>query len=214
MSSSPAIGVFGGTFDPIHIGHLAAAEDARVQLGLETVLFVPNNVPPHKRGQVVSLAEDRVRMVELGIDDNPHFQLSTIELDRPGPSYTLDTLRILRREMRRDTRLIFLTGCDSLLGLHTWHQPDLLLAEFEVIFLARVTDDPIDWPRVEARFPEIRTRTRVIQIPLLEISAQDLRRRVRAGLPIRYYVTPAVENYIREKKLYADGSSTSPKHYR
>lgn len=199
---SGAVGVFGGTFDPIHIGHLAAAEDARAQLGLEKVLFVLNNVPPHKRDQVVSDADDRVHMLELAIADNNRFELCTIELERPGPSYTLDTLRLLRSRLGRGARLTFLTGCDSLLSLHTWHEPDTILAEYEIVFLARPTDDPIDWERIEARFPEIRRQTRAIQVPLLEISAQDLRRRVRTGLPIRYYVTPAVERYIRDHRLY------------
>jgi nicotinate-nucleotide adenylyltransferase len=202
MTSRRGIGVFGGTFDPIHIGHLAAAEDARAQLDLQKILFIPNNVPPHKRDQRVSIAGDRVRMVELAIADNTGFELCTIELERPGPSYTLDTLRLLRSRLGSDVHLTFLTGCDSLLFLHTWHQPDALLAEFELVFLARPTDDPIDWERIEARFPEIRKQTRTIQIPLLEISAQELRRRVRAGLPIRYYVTAPVEAYIREHALY------------
>jgi nicotinate-nucleotide adenylyltransferase len=202
MSEPAGIGVFGGTFDPIHIGHLAAAEDARAQLGLEKIWFVPNNVPPHKRDQVVTETEDRVHMVELAIADNPRFELCTIEIERPGPSYTLDTLRLLRERLGGDVRLIFLTGCDSLPSLHTWHEPDALLAEFELVFLARPTDEPIDWDRLEERFPAIRGQTRTIHIPLLQISAQELRRRVRAGLPIRYYVMPAVEAYVRSRDLY------------
>jgi nicotinate-nucleotide adenylyltransferase len=202
MSAPREAGVFGGTFDPIHIGHLAAAEDAGAQLGLEEIFFVPNNVPPHKRGQRVSPADDRVRMIELAIADNPRFRLCAIELERPGPSYSLDTLRLLRAQLDEGTRLIFLTGCDSLLGLETWHEPDALLAEFDLVFLARPTDDPIDWPRLEARFPSIRRQTRTIKIPLLEISAQDLRRRIREGLPIRYYVPAPVGEYIRTHRLY------------
>jgi nicotinate-nucleotide adenylyltransferase len=202
MTAQSGVGVFGGTFDPIHLGHLAAAEDARAQLGLEKILFVPNNVPPHKRDQAVSNAEDRVHMVELAIADNSGFELCTIELERPGPSYTLDTLRLLQQRLGGDAHVTFLTGCDSLASLHAWHEPDALLAEFELVFLARPTDDPIDWERIGARFPEIRRQTRTIQIPLLEISAHDLRRRVRAGLPIRYYVTPSVEEYIRAHALY------------
>lgn len=196
------IGVFGGTFDPIHLGHLAAAQDAAAQLELDTVLFVPNRIPPHKQHRRVSSAEDRVRMVELAIADNPLFALSLVELTRDGPSYTLDTMRQLRTELGAEADLCFLTGCDSLLALHTWHRPHQLLAEFTLAILDRPTNSPIDWAAVERYFPGIRQKVRVIPIPLLQVSAEDLRRRVREGKPIRYYVLPAVENYIRQTALY------------
>jgi len=202
MSGDRVVGVLGGTFDPIHLGHLAAAEDARVQLDLDEILFVPNNVPPHKQNQAVTPSQHRVRMVELAIADNSNFRLCTIELQRPGPSFTLDTLRLLRREYGGDARLVFLTGCDSLHGLHTWHQPDVLLDEFGIVLLDRPTDGEIDWVQLESRFPKIRRQTRIVPIPLLDISSHDLRQRARKGLPIRYYVTPPVEKYILETGLY------------
>lgn len=202
MTASSAIGVFGGTFDPIHIGHLVVAQDAAVALGLDQVLFVPNHIPPHKRHQHVTGATERSTMVRLAIADNPLFAFSSIELDREGPSYTLDTMRALHAQMPEGTRLVFLTGSDSLLGLHTWHEPEILLNEFDLVFLARPTDSPIDWQSLERRFPAIRDRVRMLAVPQLEISSRELRRRVAANQPIRYYVVPEVERYITQHGLY------------
>lgn len=196
------IGIFGGTFDPIHVGHLAAVEDAAERLDLERVLFVPNHVPPHKQRQTVSDAEDRVAMVELAIADNTRFEISLIELARPGPSYTLDTLRELRKQFGPDAQLYFLAGCDALGALHTWHEPDALLHEFHVVFMDRPTAEIIDWTAVERRFPGIRDEVTVVDVAELEVSGEDIRRRVRGGRPIRYYVAPPVRRYIEENELY------------
>jgi nicotinate-nucleotide adenylyltransferase len=204
MTGSAGVGVFGGTFDPIHLGHLAAAEDARIQLGLERILFVPNHVPPHKPDQILSRPEDRARMVELAIEDNSCFELSAVELERPGPSYTLDTMRHLRGRLGDGSRLLFLSGLDSLLTFHTWHEPDALLDEFELAFLARPIDRAVEWRKIERRFPGIRNRVHLVEIPQLDISSHDLRRRVREGLNIRYYVPLPVEGYIREHGLYLE----------
>lgn len=195
------IGVFGGTFDPIHVGHLAAVEDAASRLGLKRVLFVPNHVPPHKRHQVVSEPEDRVAMVELAIADNPCFEVSLIELERPGPSYTLDTLRELRARLG-PAELYFLVGCDALSALHTWHEPAALLREFQVVFMDRPIGEVIDWVAAERHFPGIREQVTVVDVAELEISGADIRRRVREGRPIRYYVLPAVRRYIERHQLY------------
>jgi nicotinate-nucleotide adenylyltransferase len=196
------IGIFGGTFDPVHVGHLAAVEDAAARLQLECVLFVPNHVPPHKRHQVVSDAEDRVAMVELAIADNPRFDISLLELERPGPSYTLDTLRKLRKQFGPDADLYFLVGCDALGTLHTWHEPAALLKEFRVVFMDRPTGEVIDWAAAEQHFPGIREQVSVVDVAELEISGEDIRRRVREGRPIRYYVLPAVRRYIEQRNLY------------
>ncbi|MDQ2745603.1 MAG: nicotinate-nucleotide adenylyltransferase [Chloroflexota bacterium] len=196
------IGVLGGTFDPPHIGHLAAAEDAASTLHLDKVLFVPNRVPPHKADQLVSPVADRLAMVELCTGDNPCFVLSKVELERPGPSYTLDTMRQLRRQLGSAEELFFLTGCDSIVALHTWHQPETLLQEFRVVVLDRPIASPINWAELELRFPHIREQVEVLDVPLLEISSQQLRHRVAEGRPIRYYVLPTVDDYIRDHKLY------------
>lgn len=203
MTSDLRVGVFGGTFDPIHLGHLVAAEDAAHELSLDRVLFVPNAVPPHKRDREVSSAMHRIAMVELGIADNRHFSLSLVEIERGGPSYTLDTMRELRTRFGSEVRLFFVVGCDALPQLHTWHEPEALLEEFEVVIADRPSGGkPIDWAPVEARFPGIRDRVPIIHVAQLEISGVDIRERVRTARPIRYQVPPPVDRYIREQSLY------------
>jgi nicotinate-nucleotide adenylyltransferase len=196
-----SVGVFGGTFDPIHIGHLAATEDAAWRLGLDRVLFVPNRQPPHKEGRYVSRVEDRVAMVELAVADNPRFEVSHIELEREGPSYTLDTLREMRRRLPDDA-IHFLVGCDAVGQLHTWHEPDSLLAEFGLVVMERPTGTAVDWEGVEKRFPYIRRQVDIVDVAEMDVSGHDIRRRVAEGRPIRYYVLPAVERYIMEHRLY------------
>ncbi|HEX6506109.1 MAG TPA: nicotinate-nucleotide adenylyltransferase [Chloroflexota bacterium] len=200
---SERVGVFGGTFDPIHIGHLAAAQDAADALDLTRVLFVPNRRPPHKVGLVVSPAKDRLAMVELSIAGNPRFQLSTIEFERDGLSYTLDTLRELRRH-NSGTELIFLTGCDALSQLHTWSRPRELLDEFQIAIMDRPTGKQVSWEAVEERFPAIRHQVEIVHVVQLNISSDEIRRRVTTGHSIKYYVVPAVEEYIVEHGLYVE----------
>jgi nicotinate-nucleotide adenylyltransferase len=203
MTSERRVGVFGGTFDPIHLGHLVAAEDAAYELSLDRVLFVPNAVPPHKRNREVSPAADRIAMVELGIADNNCFSLSLVEIERGGPSYTVDTMRELRARLGPDVRLFFVVGCDALPQLHTWHEPEALLAEFDVVIADRPSGgQPVDWAAVEARFPGIREKLPIIHVAQLDISGVDIRERVRTGRPIRYQVPPPVGRYIREHGLY------------
>jgi nicotinate-nucleotide adenylyltransferase len=148
-------------------------------------------------------------MVELAVADNPRFSVSHIELERPGPSYTLDTLRALKRRLPGD-ELYFLVGCDALGQLHTWHEPDALLEEFSLIIMERPTGTAVDWERVEARFPHIRRQVRVVDVAELEISGNDIRRRVAEGRPIRYYVLPAVARYIAEHRLYREPVASIP----
>lgn len=202
------VGVFGGTFDPIHVGHLAAAEDARGDLGLDRVMFVPNALPPHKRGNAVSPVGARVEMVRLAIADNPHFVLSLVEVERGGFSYTLDTLRELRGALPSTTRLTFLTGWEALSQLHTWHRPDEILTEFDIALIDRPIDGDADWTGAEERFPGLRSRVRVVNVPKLEISSDAIRYRVRTGLSIRYYVPEAVRTYIQTHHLYVDSYSS------
>lgn len=203
MTERTRIGVLGGTFDPIHVGHLAAAEDAAYRLRLARVLVVPNNRPPHKQSRNVSSPSDRAAMAGLAIADNPLFTLSMVELDRPGLSFTLDTMRELQQEMG-EAELYFLTGCDALPALHTWHEPEALLDEFRVVILDRPTRQAIDWSEVERHFPRIREQITVLPVARLEISSEDVRNRVQKGAPIRYYVLPQVEQYIRQKGLYLE----------
>ncbi len=198
------VAVFGGTFDPIHLGHLAAVQDAADALAMDRVLFVPNSQPPHKTTVPVSSALDRVEMVRLSVADNERFELSLVEFERDGPSYMLDTLRVLRSRLSAGTELSFLAGCDALPQLHTWHRPEELLAEFHVVIMDRPAESDVSWAEVERRFPSIRRQVELVHVAQLDISGEDVRRRVSSGCSIRYLVVPAVERFIYDHALYRD----------
>lgn len=195
------VGILGGTFDPPHIGHLILAEEAWWQLGLDRVLLVPAGDPPHKRGAPLSAAAHRVRMVELAIADNPHFELSRVDVDRPGPHYTIDMIHLLRRQLGPEAELFFLMGLDSLAELPNWRRATDLIAACRLAALTRPAVK-LDWERLERELPGIRERVVLLDMPELEIASHVLQQRVRAGRPIRYQVVPAVEAYIREQGLY------------
>lgn len=193
------IGILGGTFDPIHYGHLAAAEEARAKLGLREVVFVVAGLPPHKLDEEITPAEDRYAMVELAIASNPHFSLSRIDIDRPGPSYTVDTIALLRHKWTEE--IYFIMGMDSLMEIATWHQPQRLIQLCRLVAVERLGFTP-DLERLEVAIPGITARTEIIDMPQMEISSTDLQRRVREGLPIKYQVPPEVEHYIYKHRLY------------
>lgn len=197
---SVRIGVLGGTFDPPHYGHLALAETARVQIGLNQVLFVPAGTPPHKLGSLPSPTTHRIALVEAAIADNPAFRLSRVDLDRPGPHYTVDTLALLR-EIYADAELYFLMGSDSLAEFLSWRDPAGIVRQAILAVMER-PGWVADIDALQRAIPGIRDRILWLDAPRLDISASDLRRRVRVGLPIRYLVPPAVEAYIREHGLY------------
>jgi nicotinate-nucleotide adenylyltransferase len=205
MTASGGVCVFGGTFDPVHLGHLASADDAADALGAEQVLFVLNRAPPHKVGWQVSDAIDRLAMLRLAAAGNSRFDVSTVEIDRDGPSYTLDTMRELRARLGAETRLVFLLGFDALAELHTWHQPQRLLDEFEIVLLDRPTNDDPRWDIAGHHFPGIRNRIRAVHVVQLAISSRDIRERVRAGRPYRYLVPEPVAQYIATRGLYTAG---------
>ena len=198
------LGILGGTFDPIHIGHLILAEEAWHQLGLDQVLLAPAADPPHKRGQGKSPADHRVRMVELAIADNPHLALSRIDVDRPGPHYTLDMVRLLQEQYGPGASLYFLMGLDSLADLPTWHRPLDLMQHCHLVAFSR-PDAAFDWEALEMALPGVRSRVILLPMPLLQISSSDLRDRARQGRPLRYQVLPQVERYIHEQQLYRVG---------
>ena len=194
--------MLGGTFDPIHHGHLAAAEECRIALGLDLVLFMPAGEPPHKRGRRVSSALDRVAMVELAIASNPRFGLSRIDVDRIGPSYTVGALEELRAEWGAEAQLWFLMGADSLADILTWREPERLIQLARVAAFNRPgAPDPAP-ARLEARLPGARDRIDVVEMPDLAVSATDLRARVGAGRPIKYQLPEEVERYVAERGLY------------
>lgn len=197
------VGIVGGTFDPIHYGHLALAEECRVVLGLDLVLFMPAGEPPHKRGRAISSAADRVAMVELAIASNPSFRLSRVDVDRGGPSFTVGALEELRREWGAEAQLWFVMGADSLAEILTWREPERLLRLARVAAVNRPGAPDPEPARLEGRLPGAASRIDVVEIPDLAISATDLRARVAAGRPITYQLPEPVEAYLRRRGLYA-----------
>jgi len=193
------IGVLGGTFDPIHNAHLFVAEDARVRLGLDTVLVVPNGVPPHKKEYTVTPAEDRLRMVELAVKGRAHLRAEPMEVYREGPSYTADTLRALRDE-HPGGEIVFITGADAVAEIGTWHEPEQVVRLCRLVAVSRPgmgLNDLKDRVPPEL-FPFIEVHT----APEIGISATMIRERVREGLPVCYLTPDAVVRYIEEHKLY------------
>ena len=197
------IGVLGGTFDPIHYGHLVIAEEARVRLCLQRVLFVPAGRPPHKTHKRSSSPEHRRKMVELAIASNPNFEISLMDLERQGPSYTVDMLRQLRDELGPKSDLYFIMGMDSLAGIRTWHQPSKLIELCYVVATTR-PGYAADLHDLEALLPGISERTILLATPPLATSGSDLRRRIRERLPIKYQTPEPVEDYIYAHNLYRE----------
>ncbi len=183
------LGVLGGTFDPIHIGHLILGEAAREQMGLDRVLFVPTGVQWRKSGLEIAPAEHRVAMVRLAVEDNRAFAVSTVEVERPGPSYTVDTLEELAKAPR--VELFFIVGRDAYEDLPNWVRPERIRELATVVVAARHGESlEVEPPAVRLEMPEIGT------------SATDIRERVAAGRTIRYLAPEVVEAYIREHRLY------------
>jgi nicotinate-nucleotide adenylyltransferase len=198
------LGLIGGTFDPPHYGHLLAAQEAAVLLGLERVLFLPARQNPLKEGEPITPAEDRCAMVERAIAANPLFALSRLDLDRPPPSYTADLLRTLKAQTP-DDELYFLVGADILPELPRWHRTDEILRLARLVVVNRPDSPQPDVQALEAAFPGARERVDLVFFPGVSVSARYLRARVAEGLPIRYLTPPAVEEYIRAKRLYQAG---------
>jgi nicotinate-nucleotide adenylyltransferase len=200
------LGIFGGTFDPIHIAHLAVAEEAVETLGLERALFVPAGIPPHKPDRAITAGEHRLAMVELAIAGNERFAADRRELDRPGRSYTVDTLEALRRETASD--LVLVVSADSFLGLMSWREPRRILE------LARIAVAPRDgYPAagpdfLAAHLPVLADRATFLDGPRLRLSASELRERAAAGRSLRYLVPDAVAAYIGDHALYTDHTRT------
>jgi nicotinate-nucleotide adenylyltransferase len=217
------LGVFGGTFDPIHVAHLRCAEEAREQLGLDRVLFIPSASPPHKGGRAVASARDRLAMVRRAVARNPGFEVSPMELERRGRSYTVDTLRVLRERLP-DTRLVLLLGLDAFREIGTWKEYEALFVLADMAVFSRpghrssnlrallpiAARGSFCYSRSRRRL-EHRSGNQVIflDVTALDISATAIRRRAAQGRTIRYLVPPGVERYVSEHRLYARGSGIS-----
>jgi len=194
------LGVVGGTFDPPHYGHLVLAENARMQLALDAVLFVPAGQPPHKPAAPITAAQHRVAMVQAAIASNPAFLLSRVDLERSAPHYTVDMLAIVT-EIYRSAELFFLMGGDSLAEFAGWRNPSGIVELATLVVMERPGWRG-DLATLAEQIPALPDRLRMLDAPRIGLSGTDLRRRSRMGLPLRYLVPPAVERYVRECRLY------------
>jgi len=186
----------GGTFDPPHWGHVLLAESIRADLDIPKIIFVPAFIPPHKQNEKMSTAKHRVKMLQRLVEDNPGFGIDTREIDRQGVSYTIDTVRELKKEMNVNSDdLGFLIGADNYIDLDTWKDPDALVNECTII----VAERPEVSLQQESKFAD---HVMFVDLPKIEISSTMIRHRIRDGKSIRYYVLPSVEAYIRDNKLY------------
>lgn len=206
------IAIMGGTFDPIHMGHLVTAEAVRHEFNIDEVLFVPTGNPPHKAGMGITSAEQRYLMTVLATAANAHFNVSRIEIDREGPTYTIDTIKELSKTYGPETKLYFITGADAVHEILTWKNSEELL---QMCTFVAVTRPGYQKQQLINHIEELRTQyhssIRFLEVPALAISSSDIRKRVKAQSPIKYLVTSAVENYIYKHKLYAHPVSFNDK---
>ena len=198
------VGVFGGSFDPVHMGHLGVAEEARERFGLDRVVFVPAAQPPHKGTKTLAAAADRLQMLRLAVMGNPHFLVSDIEMRREGPSYTIDTLDEIQR-IYPEYQAYFIVGADSLADLHTWHRAEELVREYDFIVIGRPGAPGLskeDLARSFGRGIAQKIDDGFLRSAVFDISATEIRTRIGEGRSIRYIVAAAVERYILRNGLY------------
>ncbi len=190
------LGLFGGTFDPVHLGHLIVAEEARERASLDRVVFVPSGTPPHKRHTTVSSSSARLEMTRLAVEGNSFFAVSDFEVSRSEASFTIETVRHFRAGMPPGGELFLVMGADSILEVSTWKNPRELLAESRPVVVSRPGFN------LDSLEPWLRERVLFAEGILVNISSTDIRQRVASGRSIRYLVPLPVDSYIREKKLY------------
>ncbi len=195
------IGIFGGTFDPPHLGHLILADEARWGLKLDQIFFVLTPHPPHKQGRVITPVEIRWEMLTKALHGEPSFVTSRVDLDRNPPHYAVDTVKIMKERMP-GTTLVYLMGSDSLRDLPTWYHPEDFIIACDMIGVMRRSDYQVDLTSLEAKVPGITEKASFVDAPLLEISSSDLRWRIANGKPYRFYVPESVWKIIQSQKLY------------
>lgn len=195
------IGVFGGTFDPPHIGHFILAAEAYHQLELDRLMWVLTPDPPHKRRQKITTAAERLTMLQAALADSPEFELSRVDFDRPPPHYALDTVNILKDWFTGD-EIILLLGGDSLRDLHTWYRPIDLVQACSALGVMRRPGVHISLTALEADLPGVTFKIKWIKTPLIQIASSELRQRIALGLPYRYFLPEKVFDYITSHGLY------------
>lgn len=198
------IGIMGGTFDPIHLGHLILAEETRVHFNLDKVVFIPSGRPPHKNWDDITEPYDRYEMTLLATNDNPYFFVSTMEIEREGLTYTVDTIKRLKKE-NKDAEYYFITGADSLVDIYKWknHEELLKLCKFVTVKRIGIPNSQLE-NLIDKINKEHRDTAYLLTIPYIDISSTGIRNRVKRGKSIKYYVPEEVERYIKKKKLYIE----------
>jgi nicotinate-nucleotide adenylyltransferase len=196
------VGLMGGTFDPIHNGHLIAAEEARWQAGLEKIIFVPTGQPPHKEREPAANPWHRYLMTALAVNSNPYFQVSSVEIERTGPSYTVDTLKAFAK-LYPGAEIFFITGSDAILEIATWKDVQQLLSLCRFIAAVRPRYG-LDVLREKLSLLPLKWQERILclEVPGLDISSTEIRKRIREGRPVKYLLPESVEDYIRKNGLY------------
>lgn len=195
------IALYGGAFDPPHIAHLILAAEAQNQLALPRLLWLPTPLPPHKIGQTITPLQHRIEMVRRSIAGLPGFEFSNVEMSRPGPHYTVETLKILRGEYPA-ADFVLLIGGDSLRDFLLWRQPQQIIAACRTIGVMRRPGDDIHLNALEEKLPGLSEKVRFVNAPQLEISSGEIKRRIAAGEHYRHYLHPDVYQYIEKHKLY------------
>ena len=195
------IGIFGGTFDPPHLGHLILADEAYIQLRLHKLLWVLTPDPPHKLGQQISPVQQRLELVQAAIGDNSHFELSRVEMDRPGPHFAVDTVKLLQNQFP-EAELYYLIGGDSLHDLVRWNRPREMVEAVVGLGVMRRPEDEIDLAALEKMLPGITPKINLIDSPLIDIASHEIRERISAGKAYRYHLHPAVYELIRQRHYY------------
>ena len=198
---SHRIGIFGGTFDPPHLGHMILASEALQQLKLTRLLWMLTPISPHKQNQHITPVAHRLEMVQTTIRDVPRFELSTLEFERSAPQYTVDTLHILQ-EQNPSSNLILLLGADSLRSITTWNHPKEIVAACHEIGVMQRPGELTQMGVLEAAIPNLKGKVRFVETPLLQISSREIRRRITEGLEYRYFLPPSVYEYIQVHHLY------------
>ncbi len=201
------LGLLGGTFDPVHVGHLIIAQEALARLELDEVWFVPTGRPWMKEGSAVSASHHRVAMLRLAVECNPSFKVSTVEVDRPGLSYTLDTLTALLDGEARGASLFFILGMDSVETLHRWKEPARLFDLCTIVAVSRPGHAEFDRASLDGIRAGAAEQVVFLEGPDIGISGAEIRRRVQQGLPVTYWIPPPVADYIRENGLYQEAES-------
>lgn len=196
------VGLFGGTFDPVHTGHLIAAQEAKHILSLQDFFFVPTGQPWLKTGRKLTDAYHRLNMLRIALSGSNEFKISLCEIERKGPTYTVDTIREFRRDYGEEEPIYFIAGLDAFKELHLWKSPAELIRLCRIVAVSRPGYSGIDLSELEQKLPGVTGRCRILQVPEIGISSSDIRKRVKDGKPIKYLVPPGVEIYIEEHRLY------------